>query len=296
MKKVFIGAIFILLIVLVGCSDSGGIFDSDSLNNPGKVITTNENSSQSLTSGGISSSNTEDFIQVNIPSGLSGDLVYFELLGTNLRLTLFNNAKQVSRESNSASFFGNPGFGLSSSSLNNEAITVNKICRGPCVIAEKIASSVTVFLKVEAKIPGTSTSYDLYSYSDAYQDNEEPGNNDCGALSNSAIIPIPIDKEFEGALEAVEDIDCYESKGNITSIALQLPSSTTINVKAEIFTLSGNPHPNASTNTLRVTAGNTIKQILTISPAQAVIVKVTTDNSRAAPAGNSKYKLSFETP
>ena len=291
MRKVFIGLIFILLIALVGCESSLVV---DSLASPGRSVTTIGNSNQSLATGSLSTSDTADFIQVTVPNGLVGDLVYFELLGANLRLSLYNSSRTLVRESNGSDFFGDPGFGLSSTNLNSEAISVTRVCRGPCIIAEKGVG--TVFLKIEAKIAGTSADYELYSYGDPYGDGEEPENNDCGALSNSAIIPIPIDQVFEGALEAVEDVDCYQSNGAISSIALQLNANTTINVKAEIFTLAGAPYPNDSNNTLRATAGSTIKQILTISPVREVIVRVTTDNNRAASTGNSKYELSFETP
>ncbi len=293
MKKVFIGLIFIALIVLTGCDTVNEILDS--LDNPGETVNTIDSDNQKVrASGTLDSGNTRDFIQVNVPSGLSGDLVYFEIISDRaIELTLYNSQRGPVRESDGPDFFGRINSGFGSSSLSSEGISINKICRGPCIITEKGVG--TVFLKVELKIAGTSAEYELYSYSEPYQDEEEPENNDCGVLDNSAIIPVPIDQEFEGALEAVEDIDCYQSNGNISSIALQLTSNTTIDVKAEIFDLNGN-FLSLTPNPLKAQAGSTTKQILTISPTQAVIVRVTTDNNRAAPAGNSKYKLSFETP
>ena len=293
MKKVFISFILVSLIALGGCTEEL----LDSLSSPRATVETVAEANEVLASGSVGPTDSADYYRVNVPSGLSGDLIYFELANelasTNLKLTLYNSSRQKVRESDGPDFFGNPGSGFGSSSLNSQAIRVGIQCRGPCIIAEKGVG--TVYLKIESK-DGSSVSYDLYSYSDPYRDEKEPENEDCGVLGNSAIVPVPINQEFTGALEAVEDIDCYVSNGNIKSIALRLTSNTTIDVKAEIFTLAGSPHPNSSLNTLRATAGSTTEQKLTISPSQSVIVRVTTDNDRAAPASNSQYKLSFEEP
>ena len=246
---------------------------------------------ETLATGEVTSIDA-DYYRLETPSNLVGDLVYFELIGSNLELTLYDSELDTILESDGADFFGSIGSGLGSSSLTNKAIAVEFICRGPCIIVKK--GKDEVYLKIKAK--RGSPDYELYSFNDTYQDEEEPNNNDCGVLDTSAIIPLPIDQEFTGALETIKDIDCYKSDGIIKSIALQITSKTSIDVNAEIFDLLGNPYPDSSTNTLNSLVGDTEKQILAIDPPQTVIVRVATDGSRAAAAGNSRYKLSFEKP
>ncbi len=236
-----------------------------------------------LVTGEVTSTDA-DYYRLDIPTNLAGDIVYFELVGSDLELTLYDNQITAMQESDGAGFFGSIGFGLGGSSLANQAIRTEIICRGPCIIVEKAKEEV--YLKIRTK--SRSTNYEFYSFSDVYQDKEKPNNNDCGLLDTSTIITVPVDQEFIGALETLKDKDCYKS------VALQITSNTTIDVKAEIFDLSGKPYPNKSTNTLKSVSGDINKQILTIDPPQAVIVRVTADSKRAAAAGNSQYKLSFE--
>ena len=252
------------------------------------ILTANENPSMLLEDGRVAS-NEADYYRIDVPASLTGDLVYFELAGANLKLTLYNSNKVAIRESDGPDFFGLIGSGLGSSNLNSKAISTDVVCRGPCIITKKEAGG-TMYIKIESK-NGSSADYDVYSYSKPYQDEGEPENEDCGVLGTVAINTLPANEVSKGVLENVEDVDCYQINGNIESVGLQLTNNTTINVKAEIFDLSGNPHPNLSINTLRASAKSTTLHVLNIVPSQSIIARVTTDNNRAAPSGNSQYSI-----
>ncbi|MEZ4607919.1 MAG: hypothetical protein R2865_14295 [Deinococcales bacterium] len=153
---------------------------------------------------------------------------------------------------------------------------------------------------MKAHSTGSQASYKLYVYKDKYYDSTEPANNDCGALTSNAIVPVPIQQGYEGAIEAVEDKDCFSivsaQNRNIT-LTLSIPRNsaanavnTTIAIRAKVYdsangllgTLNVGPNsPQASANIVLL-AGDPIN------------ILVESANGRAAAVLNSQYKLAFQ--
>ncbi len=309
MKKASIFLISILLILLGGCTLE--ITDGDSLDNPTDTFNAVENPQQALASGSITSTNTADFYRVNVPNNLNGDVIYLELgdkdKSNNLILTVYNSSKNAVRESDSANFFGIIGSGLTSSNLESQAIGVDLVCRGPCVITD-IGTGV-LYVKIETK-GATSAIYDFYAYSDDYQDSTDPANNPtkrgnnffCDNIQVAAIVPIPTTESYIGAIETVEDIECFKTQEKVAKVTLDTFPATTIHVTAEVY------RNNQLLGTIVAPPRGTATKSLSLEPSAIVPVPVPNDvvtviifggdpNSnirRAAAAGNSKYKLTFE--
>ncbi len=303
MKKVSILFVFASLVVLIGCAEAGITIGSDTINNPGKTITAVGSDSTVLSNGTINSTNTEDYYRINLPNSLSGDVIYLELGGSNLKLTVYDANKTAVRESNSADFFGVIGSGLKPTSLETEAIGVDLSCRGPCVIIN--AASGVVYAKVEAR-SAAPANYDFYVYSDNYQDSTDPENNPtqqggqffCGNIKVEAIVPIPTDESYIGAIETVEDVDCFETENKVKGVNIETFPATTINVTAYIY--QGNQLLGTITAPPKGTATKSlIPSAITPVPNEKIVAIVVGGNPnnnirRAAVSGNSKYKLTFE--
>lgn len=299
----FFTLFFASLFVLSSCSIVE-VTTKNTLNSPKATITTT-NSLQQLVGDTLNSSNTEDYYKVNVPTSLNGNLIYFTVEGQNLELTLYDANKTAVRESDSPNFFGAIGSGLSGSSLNNQAIVVEpkSSCRGPCILIEK--ASGTVYLRV--KVKSGSTNYKLYSFTGNHRDDSDPQNNPtikngqifCDNIKVSAIVTVPTNKAHTGAIETVEDVDCFRTKEKVNKVTLQTFSTTTITATAYVYLntkLLGKiiaPPRGAATQNLTTNA------IVTVPTNNIVTVIVVggdpnKNEKRAAVADKSKYKLTFE--
>lgn len=143
----------------------------------------------------------ERLLVVQVSSALAdaNEALYLEL-DSSLDLTVLNEDRAVYATSSSADFFAAGTAGLDSTGLDTEAIGINKICRGSCVIRDADAGSY--YLRIENS-GGESVNYTLYAYVTDYSDSNEP-NNDTAA---GAVTLTDLD---QGAIESLGDEDYYE--------------------------------------------------------------------------------------
>lgn len=225
-----------------------------------------------------------------VPASLSGDLIYFELDQDNgLELTL-SKGRGPDLESSDPRFFGIVGFGIASSALETQAIEINIICRGPCVIFERGQVGEERVVTLTISNPTNSVkNYGLYAFSDSYADSTEPENNDCSLIESSEIdvssIVIRPSESYEGALETVEDEDCFNSDGSVNAVTLETFRNTAIVVAADVYDEFG------FVTTLRAGPGDDSDSVEVGN--SKVRVKVLPGNNRAGPSANSGYELLF---
>lgn len=230
------------------------------------------------------------------------DVVYFEASNENVALTLYDSTGAPRRQSNSKKYFGKIGVGLTShAALESQSITVPTVCRGSCIIVDK--GEGVVYLRVAAKRNAPSASFKLYAFSDTYKDSTEPenqpkNNNACSFTLNSQGIVISPTTPHRGAIETVEDVDCFSSKVATNSVTLEAAPNTTFNIKARLLDQNGNPLKVAGTTTDAVlTVGpNNRTRKATLTSSGRVLVEISSADGRAAPSANSQYILTFNNP
>lgn len=228
---------------------------------------------------------TKRFI-VDIPSSLAESLIYFELgtedaNDTAITMTLRNSAQQIIARSSSPRFFTSAS---SSGILESQAIVVNVLCRGACIIIRN-TSEDKYFIELTTSRNAT---YDLFVFDDRYSDSFEE--NDSTPTTDTSS-PTP---SFVGAIETLGDTDIFADPRNVSNVTLTIDSSTTIPITAEVRRASNDE----LIDTLTVTPGGTLTDTypgpgVPITPTQVrVFVR---GGNNAGPAGNSKYTLNLTT-
>ena len=230
---------------------------------------------------------------INVPSGLSTDVVYFELANVSpsdadITLVLGQKASDgsvpVEYQSSDARFFSRPS-SSAGSSLDTQGIAIDISCRGPCIILDYVPGTYYV----EVRNSGSSTaSYDLFSFTDAYQDEGEPGNDDCGPVSSTGISIDPNDED-QGAIETIGDVDCYDSGGDVTSVTFAGGPNLAFGLVATVYSADGA----TELASLSAAPGGSPESV-TLTPARTVIVKVEAAEDRAGPSQNSQYEVAFD--
>lgn len=210
--------------------------------------------------------------EIKIPAATKEALIVE--LNQDLALTVYDSAKALFASSASKSFFAAGDAGLTTS-LASQAravdIVVNKACKGSCVFQDA-AGVTTVFAKVENK--GTEmVSFDLFAYSEDYSDAGEPANNAQAAAIGFATTA-------SGSIESIADLDFYTAT---TAGTVRLTSVTSVvNLRAQVIT-GGN-----------LVATLEVNGTAPVSPG--TIIKVFSENSRAAAPSASSYTLSITAP
>jgi PKD domain len=227
------------------------------------------------------SGQTKRFV-VDIPSQppLGEPLLYFELGtapadNTAVTLTVKDSNQSVVGVSNTPRFFTRSA--TTGSALEAQAITVNQICRGACVIIRNPGAG-RYFLELTAT---KDVSFDLFVFDDPFTDNLEPNDSTC---TQATTVP---NSTFEGAIETLGDIDCYQTTVNVPSVTLSLTATTAIPIRAEVRAASNDELIQSVT----ITPGGQ-NQVVSVTPPRPVKVIVTSPD-RAGPSGSSKYGLNI---
>jgi hypothetical protein len=174
---------------------------------PAVVINPNQ-ADRTLTSG-----QTKRFI-VEIPPQLTQPLLYFEL-GTAqtdaeaVTLVLKDSAQTVVATSSNPRFFSRTT--SSQDALKAQGISVNVICRGACVIVKNPGAG-KYFLELTAT---KDVSFDLFVFDDVFSDTLEPNDSVCKTSADNGN-----SSEFLGAIETLDDVDCFQSAPNVTNVTL----------------------------------------------------------------------------
>jgi hypothetical protein len=231
----------------------------------------------------INAGETKRFI-VGIPGELNEALLYFELGAVDvnnpnndgLTLTVKDEAQNVVAVSNDPRFFSR-----TASSLQNTLepqIVIPVTCRGACVILKNDDSS-RYFLEVKAS---SNASFALFAFDDKHSDDLEPNDSTC---TPATTVP---NATFEGAIETLGDIDCFQTTVNVPSITLSPTLQMAIPIKAEIRAASNDE----KLGEVVVTPGGQNVVFTVPSPARPVKVLVTSAD-QAGPTQNSTYGLNI---
>ena len=239
--------------------------------------------------------NAPVYYQVNVPDALSDPLLYVEATAegdSTLTVTVYGNDKTALATSNNKAWFSPPSPSIAgttagaASDVLPQAIAVNAVCLGPCVITDN--TEATFYVRVSTSSP-TPVTFNLYAYDKAYADSTEPANNDCGSLSASAIIVTPDPQGYVGALETLSDVDCFRSDVETTQVTLSTtPNNANINIQARIF--------DANTNDLLdvlFVSPNSQTASTEVFSSRLVYARVTSQNATAGPSNGSKYTITF---
>lgn len=199
-------------------------------------------------------------------STVNGDLVYFEL-DQPLDLTVYYSSAVAYASSHSADGFaaGLDGLSPAAAMVAPQAIGVDVICRGSCVISDDLSG--TVYVEVENHNVSASN-IDLYVFGDAYADLGEP-DNDAAATATTLLT------SDEGAIETLGDADYYRVPADGTLSFTTGPTALPIRATIQGTSLSivdGESMPVAANNVIRVDVDG---------------------GDRAAASGVSDYTLTF---
>jgi hypothetical protein len=278
-------------------------------------------------SGDSVAGNDPRYYVVNIPAALSQPLVYIELAnvsGGEAIVEVFTAARpRVSAiASRSPAWFGATDAVLALADDELEAVdleaqfvTIN--CRGPCVILDNVFAGEEASVYVRVNTTGTGTvRYDLHAFDDAYGDPGEPPVSDCqdfpslslqapssgavfeptGAGSPNPILEpdsITVEPEpgflYRGALETLDDIDCYVTAVGVNRVELTTAADNAgIFIRAEIF----DAETNAPLDVIGVTPGDRVSASGPLDN-RPVKIRVYSSNRRAGPSATSWYELGF---
>jgi hypothetical protein len=172
---------------------------------------------------------TKRFI-VEIPAQLTQPLLYFELGtatadATAATLVLKNASQQVIAVSSNPRFFSKTA--TAQSSLEAQAISADVICRGPCVIVKNPGTGRYILEVTATK----DMRFDLFAFDDIASDTLEPNDSVCKTAADNSN-----SSQFVGALETLDDVDCFQSAATVTNVTLSNANvlNPIIPVRAEI--------------------------------------------------------------
>jgi hypothetical protein len=231
---------------------------------------------RSLTSG-----QTKRFI-VEIPPQLTEPHLVFEL-GTSdaddtaITMVVKNANQEVIGTSNNPRFFSRSA--ASASALEAQAITVTQICRGACVIIRNPQGAGRYFLELTSN--RDISAFDLFLFDDPVGDGLEPNDTTC---TQATTVP---NSTFEGAIETLGDIDCFQTTANSPSITLSTTPQQAITIQAQIRVVG----TDELLGIITIEPGGQ-NQVFTIDPPRPVKVLVTSLN-QAGPNNSSRYGLNI---
>ena len=235
--------------------------------------------------------NAAAYYRVNVPDEVSDPLLYLEATAegdSTLTVTAYDGARTAFLASNNNAWF-TAASELSTTATTEvlpQAIVVNAICAGPCVITDN--DDATFYVRVSTSSP-TPVAFELFAYDKAYGDSTEPANNDCGTLSANAIIVSPEEEGYVGALETLGDVDCFRSAAEATQVTLSTtPNNVNVNIQARIY--------DANTNRLLdsvFVSPNSPTASITLPGSRLVYAQVSAPNTAAGPSRNSTYEITF---
>lgn len=144
------------------------------------------------------------YYRVNVPT--ARDLLYAEVDGNDLRVTLYTGSGNVLAVSESSRYFGASATALAvaSSEVGTSSLSTTFFCLGPCAAIEPTSSSYVIGVRNLTNSPRT---FDLYAYTMTATDESEP-NDTVGAATGFGITDDPT-----GAIESLGDEDWYVYTG-----------------------------------------------------------------------------------
>ncbi len=199
-------------------------------------------------------------------------LLYIEL-SRDMELEVFNASRVRLASSRSSNFFGAGTDGLSSSSLESQAITLALACEGSCVILNRATSSH--YYALIRNTSGSSQNVSLWAFGDFPADEFEGDNETASTLAT-----YDVSGAMEsGAIETLNDVDYWRVIGTGT-VVFDAPNSALAMV-AEVFNPSGSS---------RTAGPYTNGQSFTVYANE--LIRVSSSNSRAGASQVSDYYLS----
>lgn len=162
------------------------------------------------------------YYRVEVPT--ARDLLYVEVVGANLRISLYTASGSTVGVSDSPTYFASSlatlamsgAVGATSDDVEALAIDVAYACLGPCVATRP--SAATYYVKVENR-SSTSQPFDLFAYTFDHNDTFEPNDS-----SSSAVI-VAGESDLIGAIETVGDQDWFHYTG-ASARTLEFSAST----------------------------------------------------------------------
>ncbi len=206
---------------------------------------------------------------VDFSGALGDDVVYLEVdetIGSGIDLFVYDANGNLLAESSSPDSFATAAVGP-------QGISVNVICRGPCVIRESGES--TLFARLVNRNSSQNVSFDFFAFGDDFQDTGEPGN-------DSQLNLVAFFNSAEGAIETIGDVDFYRTaSGGTITFDKNAGGNDDIDLQAEVIdgidgvTVVAILQPGESYNSL----------------LPDDFIRVTATNDTAGPAGASGYTL-----
>jgi len=291
-------------------------FDGSSVTNPFRLQISDDNQSPTDVFAIDATQGAKNFYyRITIPGDSGGDGVWFELAPTgNTDITGIADIVVVSKDNNGdfqerLRSIGSESFGAPNSYGNLGELQTSAIvpvpvdnaveCRGPCVFVEYPSnrqddSTYYAYIVVRARA-GNTINYKLYTYAASYYDTTENINNQCAGLGIQAINPVPIAPSYSGAIENINDVDCFLSddviQASVDAFSIDLPAETTIAITAEVYKYGANGREGLLA-TCNVSPSNRSCTKTGLN-SLAFAVKIKPTFSQAAPYVNAKYDIKF---
>jgi hypothetical protein len=237
--------------------------------------------------------NKPQLFELKVQASPNAPLVLLELVtSAKANLRLFTAEGEAIAQSDNSQFFSRLGFGPlaldthanAEQKLDAQVIDTFRLCRGPCILVKK---ETEFLLEVETS---EEAIFDLYAYTVAYEDDTEKVSESCIDSSSGFSqqdIKVKPKYEYLAALETLDDRDCFETNDPVSFVSLESLTTTTIKVRADIYTNGGH-----LLQSLRVGTAEDLSSV-TLSPAVPVRIIVRSANNSAATASHSRYKLVF---
>ena len=193
-------------------------------------------------------------------------LVYAEAVGDDLRVTLYDLRGRVQGVSIDPDRFGRSVARGTDPAIEASGITVNYVCRGPCVAASGSIGSYVVRVENRASNP---RSFDLYAYTMDPTDDNEPND----SPGTATVVRDP--GTFEGAIERIVDLDYFRYTGSQTRLVTFDAFSDDLGLVLEIED------------------GPTLRSGQSSSLLPDEVFRVRSERSRAGPSSSSAYVVTL---
>ena len=211
---------------------------------------------------------------IRVPREREGAL-FLEVDKEGLAVQVFNPDETFFAESLSPKFFQGRDRTQAAASehLSTQAVITPTQCRGACVIRRTRAQGEVVFVVIE-NTTNSPITFNLYAYTRAFDDENEP-------VNNRREDAIPFDRAASGALETLEDQDWFEVTRTGT-LFFTAQADSPIGHRAAVFS------PGATSPRRIIEPGDSVPVIA----GDRLQVYADPELNRAGPASTSRY--SFE--
>ena len=146
------------------------------------------------------------YYRVDVPT--ARDLLYAEVEGNDLRVTLYTSGGSVLAVSESSRYFGPSVASLAASGeVDTASLSTTFFCIGPCAAIEPTSAYYVIGVRNLANSP---RSFDLYAYTMIATDENE-GNDTSGTAT-----PFGAADDLAGAIESLDDEDWFVYTGGST--------------------------------------------------------------------------------